>query len=265
MASLLIGVPILLVSVGSMLYVMRDSFRKADDIQRVLEGPLTKLVDVTTLRTNWAGAIADPGQTPSQELLQALSIHPHVDADYDEEDEGIGRQLGLTYHRYKTHYFGDSTQIEPAVFDGERNGRQVWIRLGQSYKTVWGPGAGMRRMRHIVALRIAAPTFELNAAGGRLVGDAVPPAVAAMLAAMAPSPDVWHDLRLVAGPDGVVINRGYANDLSGGWPYDLWLVERIAAVLDAPSLPHVEELGREWDAPYGLGEWAPSFRDTVGV
>ena len=137
----------------------------------------------------------------------------------------------------------------------------MWLRLGKSYKTVRGPGLGMRRMRTVSVLRIGAPTFALTAVDGRLVGDGIPPAVAGVLRALAPSPDVWHDLCLVAGPEGAGVSRGYARDFSGGWPYDLWLLERIAFVLDAPSLPHVE-LGREWDAPYGLGEWAPSLRDA---
>lgn len=261
MASYVIGIPILLVSVGSMLYVFRNALRQNAEAQRVQAGPLQRLVDVTTLRTNWAGAIDDPGRMPSQELIQALAINAHIDADYDEEDEGVGRQLGLTYHRYR--HLGDDW--DPPVLDGVRNGRQVWMRLGQSYKTIMGPGFGMRRLRMVSVLRIAAPAFELQAVDGRLVGEGIPSAVASVLANMAPAPDVWHDLRVVAGPDGVVVSRGYGKDFSGGWPYDLWLLERIAFVLDAPSLPHVEELGREWDAPYDLGEWAPSFRDTVAA
>ncbi len=259
MASYAIGVPILLVSLGSMVYVLRKGLRQGADARRVQSGPLAQLVDVTTLRTNWAGAITDPGQMAAQALQQALSIHPHTDADDDEEDEGVGRQLGLTYHRFRN--LGDDS--DPAVLDGVRNGRQVWIRLGRSYKLVMGPGLGMRRMRMVSVLRAATPAFELNAVDGRFAGTAVPPAVAEVLAGLAPAPDVWHDLRVVAGPDGIVVSRGYANDFSGGWPYDLWLLERIAYVLDALSLPHVE-LGREWDAPYDLGEWAPSLRDTVG-
>ena len=260
MASYVIGIPILLVSIGSMIYVIGKSLRQGADARRVQAGPLAQLVDVTTLRTNWAGAITDPGRMPVQELQQALSIHEHIDSDYDDEDEGVGRQLGLTYHRYR--HLGDD--YDPAVLDGVRNGRQVWMRLGQSYKMLMGPGLGMRRMRMVSVLRAATPAFELAAVDGRLVGAAAPPAVAEVLAAMAPAPDVWHDLRLVAGPDGIVVSRGYANDFSGGWPYDLWLLERIAFVLDAPSLPHVE-LSREWDAPYDLGEWAPSLRDTIGT
>ncbi len=237
MASLLIGVPILLVSIGSMLYVMRNGLRQGATARRVQAGGMAQA---------------------TEDLLESLSVHPHVDADYDADDEGVGRRLGLTYHRYR--YLGDD--IDPAVYDGVRAGRQVWIRAGQSYKMILGPGLGMRRMRMVTVLRVATPAFELTAVDGRLVGDGVPAPVADGLAGMGASADVWHDLRVVAGPDGIVVNRGYARDFSGGWPYDLWLVERIADALAAPALAPVE-LGREWNAPYDLGEWAPSLRDAL--
>jgi hypothetical protein len=83
-----------------------------------------------------------------------------------------------------------------------------------------------------------------------------------MLGQLGPSPTVWHDLRVVAGPDGLVASRGVAEDWIGGWIYDLWLLERMAASLAAPAL-RPETLGREWAAPYGMGDWAPTVRDMI--
>jgi hypothetical protein len=77
-----------------------------------------------------------------------------------------------------------------------------------------------------------------------------------VVAAMNPSPDVWHDLRVVGGAEGIVASRGSANDYLGGWIYDLWFLERLAAELGAPALPAVG-VDEEWEVPYGMGEWAP--------
>jgi hypothetical protein len=253
-----VGPLFMIAVVAIMIYTFHTSLARGKTARRVQTGPLARLVETETLPINCAGAIDDPGQTPSQALLQALCIHPHTDADYDADDEGVGRGLGLTYHRHR-HLAGG---WDPAVYDGVRNGRQVWMRLGRSYETMRGPGFGMRRMRCLAVLRIGAPAFELTATAGRLTGTDVPAPVAAVLARMTPAPDVWHDLRLVAGPEGVVISRGSANDFAGGWPYDLWLLERIAFELDAPSLAPVDH-GREWEPPYDLNTWAPPLRDML--
>jgi hypothetical protein len=73
-----------------------------------------------------------------------------------------------------------------------------------------------------------------------------------MLAQLRPSPDVWHDLRVVVGAAGLVTSRGVARDWIGGWIYDLWLLERLAVCLGAGPLPP-QRLGRAWTPPYGTG------------
>ena len=80
--------------------------------------------------------------------------------------------------------------------------------------------------------------------------------VRGVVAAMNPSPDVWHDLRVVGGAEGIVASRGSAMDYLGGWIYDLWLLERLAGELGAPTLPAVE-VDEDWEIPYGMGDWAP--------
>ncbi len=80
-----------------------------------------------------------------------------------------------------------------------------------------------------------------------------------MVEAINPSPDVWHDLRVVGGAEGIVASRGSATDVLGGWIYDLWFLERLAGELGAPSLPAVG-VDEEWEIPYGMGEWAPKLR-----
>jgi hypothetical protein len=197
------------------------------------------------------------GRFPPRSCWRPWACGEHDD-DADLEDEGTGARLGLAYHRAR--HSGDLWY--PTVYDGTRYGHQAYIRLGRN-AAVRGPGLNFRRLRNVCAVRVGTPEFELTAADGRLrATTAVPPAIAAMLDQLAPSPDVWHDLRVIAGPAGLVASRGVAEDWLGGWIYDLWLLERMASVARGVSLPS-EPLGREWSPPYGRGDWAPSAKDTL--
>jgi hypothetical protein len=246
-----LGLIIIAVSVGAMLFVFFRSARARRTALRVQHGPLAAPA-AAPLPAGSAAAMTDAGQVPARLLLTALAVEGST-AVIDSEDEGIGAMLGLQYHR-----FHHRDQLwDPPVYEGTRNGHQVFIRLGRN-ASVRGPGVNARRLRAVAVVRASAPPFELATAGGALIAHTpVPPPVAAVLAAMRPSPDVWHDLRVVCGPEGLAANRGLGGDWLGGWIYDLWLLERLAACLRSAPLPPVP-LERDWTPPYELGEWAPS-------
>jgi hypothetical protein len=164
--------------------------------------------------------------------------------------------LGLEY------FWGGGTRwftggaTYPTVMYGERNGHEVVIRQGLAGTSTL-PGLRLQKDRHVTAVRVQAPSFELQARDGRIDAPAdAPGEVGGMVAAMNPSPDVWHDLRIVGGAEGIVASRGSFADYLGGWIYDLWFLERLAGELGAPALPAVG-VDEDWEIPYGMGDWAP--------
>jgi hypothetical protein len=253
-----LGVIILVGCAAAMVFTFRRAARSRKAFARVRQGPLYG--GSTNARPpGSAAAIADAGQVPAQELLGALGVRAERDDDADTDDEGTGAMLGLSHHAFR---HGGEGLWDPTVYDGTRNGHQVFIRLGRN-AAIRGPGINFRRMRSVSAVRVAVPALELVAAHGRIRPQTpVPPALTSMLAQLAPSPDVWHDLRVLGGPEGLVVSRGIAEDWVGGWIYDLWLLERIATCLAGPPLPP-EHLGREWEPPYGMGDWAPTIGGTL--
>ena len=202
-----------------------------------------------------AGEIEDGGQVPVRELLGALRVR-----DSDElagmEPEEVAAALGLKYFLGggMRPFTGGATR--PTVMYGERNGHEAVIRWGL-VGTSTLPGLRLQKDRHVTAIRVQAPSFELEGRDGRIDAPAdAPGEVRGVVTAMNPSPDVWHDLRVVGGVEGVVASRGAAIDYLGGWIYDLWLLERLAGELEAPALPAVG-VDEDWEIPYGMGEWAP--------
>jgi hypothetical protein len=223
---------------------------------RVLKSPLAH--GGTERPPRSAVDIEDGGQVPVRELLGALRVR-----ESDElgglEPEDLGAALGLKY------FLGGTTRpltggaTYPTVWYGERNGHEVVIRWGLVGDSTL-PGLRLQKERHVTAVRVQAPSFELNARGGRIDAPAdAPGEVRGVVEAINPSPDVWHDLRIVGGAEGIVVSRGSAMDFLGGWIYDLWFLERLAAELGAPALPAVG-VDEDWaieEIPYGMGEWAP--------
>ncbi|MDX6665311.1 MAG: hypothetical protein QOG68_1517 [Solirubrobacteraceae bacterium] len=248
-----LGPLILIFCLGVGAFAFIRALRARGDSQRVTRGPLYG-GSLTARAVGTAADIADGGQVPAQELLGALAVKAASPVDEEDEDEGTGKLLGLAYHRWRHR---TSDLWDPGVYDGTRNGRQVFIRLNRN-AAVRGPGLNMRRMRSVCAVRAAVVEFELVAEDGRLtaVGE-LPGSVAVVLEPIAASPDVWHDLRVLGGQDGLVASRGIAQDRLGGWIYDLWLLERLATCLGGTALA-AEPLGREWTPPYDMGDWAPA-------
>jgi hypothetical protein len=222
---------------------------------RVRKSPLFRGGDTTERPPGSAAQIEDGGQVPVRELLGALRVRDSDDLVGLETDE-LFQALGLAY------FEGGGTRpltggaTYPTVMYGERNGHEVVIRWGL-VGTSTLPGLRLQKNRHVTAVRVQAPTFELHARNGRIDAPAdAPGEVRGVVEALNPSPDVWHDLRIVGGAEGVVVSRGAQNDYLGGWIYDLWFLERLASELGAPALPAVG-VDEDWEVPYGMGDWAP--------
>lgn len=247
------GPIVIAVVVLAMAVTFARSMRARGDFARVREGPLYG-GSPDAREPGTAASIADGGQVAAGELLGALAVKKVTARQAASEDEGTGARLGL--RRYRARH-GTEDLWDPGVYCGTRDGHQVFIRLGRN-ASVRGPGVNFRRDRYICAVRVAVDAFELVGDEGELRGTtALPPQAQAVLDAIARSPDVWRDLRVVAGPEGLVASRGVWGDWLGGWIYDLWLLERLAAALGGQALPRVR-MGREWEPPYGLDAWAPS-------
>ncbi len=224
-------------------------------VARVMRTPLYAAGDTTERPPGSAVEIEDAGQVPVRVLLGALRVRDSDDllgADVEE----FADALGLKY------FAGGGTRLlsggatYPTVMYGERNGHEALIQQGL-VGTSTLPGLRMQKLRAVTAVRVQAPSFELDARDGRIDAPAdAPGEVRGVVEAINPSPDVWHDLRVVGGAEGIVASRGYANDILSGWIYDLWFLERLAGELGAPALP-VVGVDEEWEIPYRMGEWAP--------
>jgi hypothetical protein len=251
------GPILIVVVVAVMLFTFRRALRSRSQFARVRKGPLYG-GSVTARAPGSAAAIADAGQIPSQELLGALAVVAASEDEDESEDGGTGERLGLRYHRAR---HGAANLWDPIVYDGTRNGHDVFIRLNRN-ASVRGPGLNFRRDRSLCVVRVAVPEFVLVSADGRLRAEsALPEQATTLLAGLSPSPDVWHDLRVVAGPEGLVASRGVSQDWVGGWVYDLWLLERLALGLGGRALP-ATPLGRDWVPPYEMDTWAPGAAES---
>jgi hypothetical protein len=131
---------------------------------------------------------------------------------------------------------------------GTRHGRQVEIRLG-ARDHGWSAGGAM-----VTWVRVAAPDLRaLGGRGGTFAVDPSPdPRAGRVLAGLAAVPAVWDGVRLRGGAEGLVAARRMSpGSHSQGYLYDLWLLERLADVLNAPALPPVDVAGVP--APYRMG------------
>gem|GEM_PF-3576040 len=248
-----VGVLIVVAACVGIAVSMTRGLSQRRKAQRVLHGPLGA-ERAQEREPGTAARISDGGQVPAQELLSALRITtaPELDA---EGEPNFGPDLGLTHHEGSRH--GDSAYFSADVLEGERNGHQVFIRTGNVGGRA-SPGIDMQRFRKITVVRVRIHPFELGDDGGLPIPKGeVPASVAGVLGDLTPSPDVWNDLRIVGGPDGIACSRAGFGDWLSGWIYDLWLLERIARRARAKPL-EADNLSQDWTPPYGLGDWSPA-------
>jgi hypothetical protein len=120
---------------------------------------------------------------------------------------------------------------------GTRYGRQVEIRLGLRGHDR-GTGSAM-------VTWVRATTPELHALGGRLGSFIVDPSettlAAKALSKLVGVPAVWNGVRVRAGAHGLVCYRKITDrSHPQGYLYDLWLLEHLADLLAAQTLPTLD-------------------------
>ena len=249
------AVPVLIV--GAVLIPALRLRRRARVGRRAQEQ--RRSADATDLGS--AERIDDPTAYSIDALLKALAVRPEdhgPTADGMPHDEGwAGTMLGL-----KSRMSDASTVLEPHVYWGTRDGRQVFIRVGPDEKIEGGTTMlSNRHVRNITVLRVDAPAFDLASDDGALrVSDESPPEIRGVAGRLAPDLATWTDVRIAGGPKGIVAARSAIDGTTGSWVYDLWLLEHIAQSLGLPPLKPAR-IGPSWKVPYGLGK---SLKPSAG-
>ena len=168
-----------------------------------------------------AAEIDDPSGLGWEVVWEALKTEPPTDSP-----STITQELGLGEERELSQTTSDMPATE---FSGTRNGREVALRMGV-VPTVWRD-----RGANEVQVQASVVPFKLREDDGRVVAEpGAPSEVEEFLAGLAPAPDVWRDLEVEGGPDGILARRPIK--MKGnpqGYVYDLWLVERLADRLGA--------------------------------
>jgi len=168
-----------------------------------------------------AAEIDDPSPLGWEVVWEALKTEPPAD-----DPSTITQELGLGEERELSQTTSDMPATE---FSGTRNGRSVALRMGV-VPSVWRD-----RGANEVQVQAAVVPFKLREDGGRLVAEpGAPSEVEEFLAGLAQDSDVWRDLEVEGGPEGILARRPIK--MKGnpqGYVYDLWLVERLADRLGA--------------------------------
>jgi hypothetical protein len=168
-----------------------------------------------------AAEIDDPSAFDWEVLWEALKTEAPA-----ESPSTITQELGLGEEREITQTTADTAATE---FSGTRHGRPVALRMGVV------PSAWRERAANEVQVQAPVATFRVHEDDGRLVPDpGAPSEVEELLAGLAPASDVWRDLMVEGGPDGILARRPIKMKANPqGYVYDLWLVERLADRLGA--------------------------------
>jgi hypothetical protein len=168
-----------------------------------------------------AGEIDDASALGWEVVWEALKTEPP-----DDSSSTLTQELGLGEERELSQTTADFPATE---FSGNRNGREVALRMGVV------PSAWRDRGANEVQVQASVIPFQLRENDGRIVAEpGAPPEVEDLLAGLAPSANVWRDLEVEGGPDGILARRPIK--MKGnpqGYVYDLWLVERLADRLGA--------------------------------
>jgi hypothetical protein len=204
-----------------------------------------------SVATGSSEAISDGAAYTVEALRKALAVQPesHAATEWEPHDEAwAGTMLGLRGKVSTSVIF-----LEPHRYWGERKYGQVYVLIGPDEKIEGGTEMGSNRhVRQITTLRVAAPEFKLDVVDGRpAVVEGSAPGIENVFSRMSSKGEIWQDLAVQAGPEGIVASRG-AITAPEFWIYDLWLLEALARELKYPALPPAN-LGTSWTIPYGLG------------
>jgi hypothetical protein len=166
-----------------------------------------------------AAEIADPGAFDWEVVWEALKTEETA-----EDAETLTQELGLGEEREITQAHAEMPATE---FSGTRNGRRVSLRIGV-VPSVW-----RERGANEVHLEAPVAPFRAREDDGRIVAEpGALPEVEEFLAGLAPAPDVWREIEVEGGTDGILARRPVTAHPQG-YVYDLWLVERLADRLGA--------------------------------
>jgi hypothetical protein len=191
--------------------------------------------------------ISDAGAIGWPSLLDAMTVPGEAaESGNGSDSNSVAERLGLLAP-------GAASRFQPNLIYGTRHGRQVFVRIG--IDETYLPSLTTRHIRQITVVRAETPEFELVSKGGVLRADSeVPEALRSLLRGLHPSPEIWQEVVVVGGPEGIVATRPAPQRIRirFQWLYDLWLLERIAESLQAPGLP-TARLGQSYLIPYGLG------------
>ena len=114
--------------------------------------------------------------------------------------------------------------VQPVAFDGPLK-MANYLTLDRIATAVVAQGLATE-----VEVQAPVTPFKLREGDGRLVAESgAPPEAEELLAGLAPAPEVWRDVEVEGGPDGILARRPIK--MKGnpqGYVYDLWLVERLA-------------------------------------
>jgi hypothetical protein len=168
-----------------------------------------------------AAEIDDPSALDWEVVWEALKTEPPADSSGT-----ITQELGLGEERELSQ---TTTEMAATEFSGTRHGRDVALRMGV-VPTVW-----RERGANEVQVQASVVPFQLREDDGRLVAEpGAPSEVEELLAGLAPAPDVWRDVEVEGGQDGILARRPITMKANPqGYVYDLWLVERLADRLGA--------------------------------
>jgi hypothetical protein len=168
-----------------------------------------------------AAEIADPGELAWEVVWEALKTEPPAD-----NQSTITQELGLDEEREISQTTADMPATE---FRGTRHGRRVALRMGVV------PSGWRDQGATEVQVEAAVAPFRVETDDGRPIAESgAPSELEEALAGLTPAPDVWRDLAIDGGPDGIIARR--AIKMRGnpqGYVFDLWLVERLADRLGA--------------------------------
>ena len=166
-----------------------------------------------------AAEIDDAGAYEWEVIWEALKTEPP-----EENPSTITQELGLGDEREIPQETSDMPATE---FSGTRHGRRVALRIGV-VSSMWR-GSGVNE----VEVEASTSPFRVSDDGGRLVAEPGAPAeVEELLAGLTPARDVWNEVEVAGGPDGILARRPVTAH-NQGYVYDLWLAERLADRLGA--------------------------------
>jgi hypothetical protein len=166
-----------------------------------------------------AAEITDPGGLGWEVVWEALKTEPPAD-----DAATMTQELGLDQ---ETDIQQSTADMPATEYSGTRHGRPAAFRMGVV------PSGWRKRGAYEVEVKTSVAPFRAEAKDGRLVAEpGAAPEVTETFDSLAPAPEVWRELEIEGGTEGIVARRPVTAHPQG-YVYDLWLIERLADQLGA--------------------------------